>query len=81
MMNVPDWFSQGALYQINPRTFSEAGTIAAVTKELSFIASLGFSVVYLCPIFEEDDSIASGAKMFELLRKLDIKEDNGDENG
>ena len=31
-------------------------------------------------IFEEDDSIAYGAKMFELLRKLDIKEDNGDEN-
>ena len=26
-------------------------------------------------IFEEDDSIAYGAKMFELLRKLDIKED------
>lgn len=56
MMNVPDWFSQGALYQINPRTFSKEGTIAAVTKELSFIAELGFSVVYLCPIFEEDDS-------------------------
>lgn len=35
-MNVPDWFSQGALYQINPRTFSEAGTIAAVTKELRY---------------------------------------------
>ena len=31
-------------------------------------------------IFEEDDSIAYGAKMFELLRKLDIKEDDGDEN-
>ena len=36
MMNVPDWFSQGALYQINTRTFSEAGTIAAVTKELRY---------------------------------------------
>jgi len=32
-------------------------------------------------IFEEDDSIAYGAKMFELLRKLDIKEDSEDENG
>lgn len=32
-------------------------------------------------IFEEDDSIAYGAKMFELLRKLDVKEDSGDENG
>ena len=32
-------------------------------------------------IFEEDDSIAYGAKMFSLLRSLDIKEDDGDENG
>ena len=33
-------------------------------------------------VFEEDDSIAYGAKMFDLLRSLDIKqEDNGDENG
>ena len=32
-------------------------------------------------IFEEDDSIAYGAKMFSLLRSLDIKEDDGNENG
>ena len=32
-------------------------------------------------IFEEDDSIAYGAKMFDLLRSLDIKEDDGIENG
>ena len=34
-------------------------------------------------IFEEDDSIAYGAKMFSLLRSLDIKpdEDAGNENG
>ena len=31
-------------------------------------------------IFEEDDSIAYGAKMFNLLRSLDIKEDDGNEN-
>ena len=34
-------------------------------------------------VFEEDDSIAYGAKMFSLLRSLDIKpdEDSGNENG
>ena len=34
-------------------------------------------------VFEEDDSIAYGAKMFSLLRSLDIKpdEDEGNENG
>ena len=31
-------------------------------------------------VFEEDDSIAYGAKMFELLRKLDVKGDGEDEN-
>ena len=31
-------------------------------------------------IFEEDDSIAYGAKMFSLLRSLDIKEDDGNDN-
>ena len=32
-------------------------------------------------VFEEDDSIAYGAKMFSLLRSLDIKEDDCNENG
>ena len=32
-------------------------------------------------VFEEDDSIAYGARMFDLLRSLDIKEDDGNENG
>ena len=32
-------------------------------------------------VFEEDDSIAYGARMFDLLRSLDIKqEENGNEN-
>ena len=31
-------------------------------------------------VFEEDDSIAYGARMFDLLRSLDIKEDDGNEN-
>ncbi len=53
---APAWFSHGAIYQINPRTFSSDGTIKAVEKELPFIAALGFETVYLCPIFSEDDS-------------------------
>ena len=34
-------------------------------------------------VFEEDESIAYGTKMFDLLRSLDIKqdEDDGNENG
>lgn len=51
----PEWFARGSIYQINPRTFSKEGTIAAIIRELGTIADLGFSVVYLCPIFKEDD--------------------------
>ena len=52
----PEWLSKNAVYQINPRTFSKEGTIAAITAELPFIKSLGFNIVYLCPIFEMDAS-------------------------
>lgn len=52
----PEWLSRSAVYQINPRTFSGEGTIAAVTRELPALAEMGFRVLYLCPIFEEDAS-------------------------
>lgn len=55
-IEAPRWFREGAIYQINPRTFSSEGTISAVTKELVFLQGLGFSTMYLCPIFKEDDS-------------------------
>lgn len=55
-ITVPDWMARNAIYQINPRTFSPEGTIAAVTRELPALKALGFNIMYLCPIFEEDAS-------------------------
>ncbi|MDY3285229.1 MAG: alpha-amylase family glycosyl hydrolase, partial [Eubacteriales bacterium] len=55
-ITAPEWLARNAIYQINPRTFSPEGTIAAVTKELPALKELGFRIMYLCPIFEEDDS-------------------------
>lgn len=52
----PEWFAKGSIYQINPRTFSREGTLRAIIEALPELAELGFKVVYLCPIFEEDDS-------------------------
>jgi len=57
MYTTPDWFKKSAVYQINPRTFSPEGTIKAVTDQLPALADLGFRIMYLCPIFEEDDSV------------------------
>ena len=53
---TPEWFKKSAVYQINPRTFCEEGTIKAVTNQLPKLAELGFKIMYLCPIFEEDAS-------------------------
>ena len=55
-MPTPDWLARNAIYQINPRTFSPEGTIAAITGELPALKALGFNILYLCPIFEEDAS-------------------------
>lgn len=52
----PDWLARAAVYQINPRTFSKEGTIKAIEKELPFLKELGFSIMYLCPIFQADVS-------------------------
>lgn len=55
-LTPPKWLATSSVYQIMLRTFNEEGTIASVTKELPFLAELGFGVMYLCPIFEADDS-------------------------
>ena len=55
-LSAPAWLTSGSVYQINPRTVSPEGTITAITKELPYLASLGISTIYLCPIFEADAS-------------------------
>ena len=32
-ITAPEWLARNAIYQINPRTFSPEGTIAAVTEK------------------------------------------------
>ena len=43
------------LYQIFLRSFTPEGTLKGAEKMLPHIASLGFDIVYLCPICEADD--------------------------
>ena len=53
-VTAPDWLARNAIYQINPRTFTKEGTISAIVAELEFLKGLGFNIIYLCPVFEED---------------------------
>lgn len=55
-LGAPEWLTKGSVYQINPRTFSPEGTLNAVTKELPYLRDMGFTTIYLCPIFEADAS-------------------------
>ena len=55
-LEAPEWLARNAVYQVNPRTFSAEGTLDAVRRELPALRELGFGIVYLCPIFEADDS-------------------------
>ena len=70
---IPDWFKKGAVYQINPRTFSANGTISAVTAELPALSQMGFGIMYLCPIFKTDESTD---KTFWSARQLKSETDN-----
>ncbi len=55
-LSAPLWLRSNAVYQINPRTFTKEGTICAITKEIPYLKALGFEILYLCPVFEEDTS-------------------------
>lgn len=51
----PEWLTHGVIYQIWPRTFTREGTLKAATAKLPWIAELGATIVYLCPIMLSDD--------------------------
>lgn len=51
----PEWLMQSTIYQIWPRGFTPEGTLAAATKKLPHVADLGISIIYMSPIFLQDD--------------------------
>ncbi len=46
----PDWSRNAAIYQINLRQFTAAGTLAAATLELPRLKALGTDILWLMPI-------------------------------
>jgi glycosidase len=51
----PDWVTNGIIYQIQPRAFTQEGTLKAASGSLPGVAKLGINIVYLCPVFLADD--------------------------
>ena len=51
----PDYLQNGVIYQLFLRVCTPEGTLRSAMKLLPHIASLGATIVYLCPIAEADD--------------------------
>ena len=54
-MKTRDKISASVLYQLFLRPFTPEGTLSAAAGLLEHIRSLGVDVVYLCPVFRQDD--------------------------
>lgn len=54
---IPEWFKSTIIYQINMRTFTSEGTIAAATKLLPHLKAIGVDMVYTCPLVLSDSDM------------------------
>ncbi len=54
-MKTRDNISASVLYQLFLRPFTPEGTLSAAAGLLEHIRSLGVDIVYLCPVFRQDD--------------------------
>ena len=50
----PAWFTQGVMYQIQPRAFTPEGTLKAAAAKLPYLKDLGVTIAYLVPVMKMD---------------------------
>ena len=55
--SAPDWFGTGVMYQIQPRAFTQEGTLRAAAERLDGLKELGVTIVYLLPVFAMDEDM------------------------
>ncbi len=53
----PPWLTRSVMYQIYLRSFTPEGTLAAATARLDRVAELRVDVIYLCPVFLQDEDM------------------------
>ena len=56
----PDWFTKGVMYQIQPRSFTDEGTLEAAARKLAYLHDLGVTIVYLVPVMKMDTDMDMG---------------------
>ena len=57
MKRENNWWKEGVVYQIYPRSFKDTtgnglGDLQGVIEKLDYIKSLGVNMVWICPIYE-----------------------------
>ena len=55
--SVPEWITNGIIYQIWPRSFTVEGTLKSAAIKLPDIKELGATIVYVCPVMLQDSGI------------------------
>ena len=54
---TPAWFTEGVMYQIQPRAFTPEGTLKAAEGKLPYLKDLGVTIAYLVPVMKMDESM------------------------
>jgi cyclomaltodextrinase / maltogenic alpha-amylase / neopullulanase len=54
---APDWITRGIIYELQPRAFTQEGTLNAAKIRLSKVADVGANIIYLNPVFLADDDM------------------------
>lgn len=54
---TPAWFTEGVMYQIQPRAFTSEGTLKAAEGKLPYLKDLGVTIAYLVPVMKMDTSM------------------------
>lgn len=54
---VPAFVKSGRVYQIFVRSFTSEGTIAAAAKQLKYIHDLGYNIIWLMPVMQNQNPI------------------------
>ena len=53
----PEWLTRGVMYQVWLRAFTPEGTLRAATQRLQHVADTGATIVYLSPVYLQDDDM------------------------
>ena len=81
-MKNEKWWKKEVVYQIYPKSFYDSnndgtGDIKGITKKLDYLADLGITTLWICPIFKSpmDDNGYDISDYYDIAEEFGTKED------